>query len=62
MSAVPWGFIVVCVVVFIIVNCTVSKRRGCPKGCHGCGRCMRTQHRTPERDRYNPAEREAKRK
>lgn len=56
------GFFLVCIAAFALVTLTSGKRRTCPKGCHGCGRCMSTQHRTPERDRYSPAEREAQRK
>ena len=38
----PWGLIVICLVVFVIVTACTRRNRGhmCPLGCRGCGRCM----------------------
>ncbi len=42
----PWMLVVVCVLAYILANCPTAKGRMCPKGCHGCGRCMRAMRRT----------------
>ncbi|MDR3230917.1 MAG: hypothetical protein LBT65_05715 [Synergistaceae bacterium] len=40
----PWGLVIVCVIVFVIITCCTRKKGEgpmCPMGCHGCGYCMR---------------------
>jgi hypothetical protein len=48
----PWGLIIVCVVVFVIINlCTrrdYKKTGMCPMGCHGCGRCTKMMEKMKE--------------
>lgn len=49
----PWGLIVICVTVFCIffaIHCRTRTSRPCPKGCHGCGRCMSSRKTNPEKN------------
>ena len=46
----PWGLILVCLIVFLLflpIHGLSKTSRPCPKGCHGCGRCMQSG-RTPK--------------
>lgn len=39
----PWSLVLICTVVFALflaLHGLSGASRPCPKGCHGCGRCM----------------------
>ena len=45
-----WGLIAVCAValgLFAALN-RGGKKAVCPKGCHGCGKCMKKIEKRPE--------------